>query len=504
MILLKERNERMGKKRIGWLMVICLTVTLLLGPGAPPAQSFGPVLDPSKITIEAPLAGETLTGGSKYEIMWDVAINDYVQFGLAYTTDNGASFVNIADGDKNTFAPDDSYTWTVPNISEPSVQIAVIVTVPSNSFPPLPTSYYNLSDKFAIKKSSMILKPDLPDINPLILIPLAPANLTGTALSATSIQLNWEDKSVNETCFVIERQGPGTVPNQQIATVNANVTTYTDSGLTPATEYVYQIKARNQHGDSAIAGPVTVKTKAGVVLPVVTLAAPTALKADTVTNAHVVLSWQDNSDNETGFKIERATGSGTFTELAAVGAGIATYNDPSVFTGNAYSYRVRAYNANENSNYSNTVTVNIPTGTTPPSNSTTTPATTLRFVIGESKFLWNSIVQPMEVAPIIREDRTLLPIRYVAEPLGAQVLWNQMERKVSIKTATRTIELWIDNNTATVDGHQVMIDPVNPNVMPIVIPPGRTMLPLRFIADNLDCNVQWNANASEVVVTYPK
>ena len=190
--------------------------------------------------------------------------------------------------------------------------------------------------------------------------------------------------------------------------------------------------------------------------------------------------------------------------MAAVGAGVATYNDPSVFAGNAYSYRVRAYNANENSNYSNTVTVNIPTGTTPPSNSTTTPATTLRFVIGESKFLWNSIVQPMEVAPIIREDRTLLPIRYVAEPLGAQVLWNQMERKVSIKTATRTIELWIDNNTATVDGNQVMIDPLNSNVMPIVIPPGRTMLPLRFIADNLDCNVQWNANASEVVVTYPK
>ena len=72
----------MRKIQIGWLMVLCLTFALVLGPGAPPAKSFGPVLDPGRIIIEAPLAGETLTGGSKYEIMWDVAINDYVQFDL--------------------------------------------------------------------------------------------------------------------------------------------------------------------------------------------------------------------------------------------------------------------------------------------------------------------------------------------------------------------------------------------------------------------------------------
>jgi len=86
----------------------------------------------------------------------------------------------------------------------------------------------------------------------------------------------------------------------------------------------------------------------------------------------------------------------------------------------------------------------------------------------------------------------------VADPLGAQVLWNEIERKVSIKTASKTIELWIDNNTARVNGQSVMIDPDNPNVMPIVIPPGRTMLPLRFIADNLDCNVDWNDLTREV------
>jgi titin len=76
----------------------------------------------------------------------------------------------------------------------------------------------------------------------------------------------------------------------------------------------------------------------------------------------------------------------------------------------------------------------------------------------------------MDVAPIIKEGRTLLPVRYVADPLGAQVLWNEIERKVSIKTASKTIELWIDNNTASVNGQKLLIDPNNPNVMPIVIP----------------------------------
>ena len=499
----------MRKKQVGWLTVLCLVVALVLGPGAPPAQSFGPVLDKSRIFIEAPLAGETLTGGSKYEIMWDVAINDYVQFDLAYTTDGGATYEIIVTGDKNTFTIDDSYTWTVPNIAAPSIQIAVILTVPSNSMPQIPTAYYNLSGQFSIKKSSNLLKPNLPDINPVILIPLAPANLTGTALSTNSVKLEWEDKSSNETNFIIERKGPGMAPNEEIATVNANVTTFTDTGLTADTEYMYQVRASNQNGKSNFAGPVTVQTKAAIVLPVITLAAPTELKADSVTNTNVVLSWKDNSDNESGFKIERATGSGTYTELAAVAAGIVSYTDPSVIQGNAYSYRVRAWNSNENSAYSNTVTVNIAAGTTPPAETETkpptgSPETTLRFVIGQSKYSWNGTNQPMDVAPIIREGRTLLPVRYVADPLGAQVLWNEAERKVTIKTTSKTIELWINNNTATVNGTKVLIDPNNTKVMPVVIPPGRTMLPLRFIADNLDCNVEWNYANKEAIVTYPK
>ena len=496
----------MRNKQIGWLTVICLTVALLLGPGAPQAQC-APVINniyaPDKIFFGAPAPGDTLTAGSEVDIMWylDVlTLNDYVNFAISYTTDNGATYQTITSGTKDTYTNNDRYTWTVPNISAPKVQIKIAVTVPAGFM--TNDVYYNLSGEFAINKPITIIKPNLPDIKPILLIPSAPANLTGKALSIDSVELEWEDTSSNETNFIIVRKWPGTVAYQEIASVDANETTFTDTGLTEGSEYMYQVCASNQNGQSDFVGPVTVKTKVQLVIPISKLSAPTELQADSVTNTRVVLSWQDNSDIESGFSIERAAGSGTYKELATVAEDITSYTDSSVIQGQTYSYRVRAWTSNENSEYSNTVTANIAAAESkPPANSS---ETTLRFTIGQSKYLWNDISQAMDVAPIIREGRTLLPVRYVADPLGAQVLWNEIERKVSIRTATRTIELWIDNNTAAVNGQKVLIDPNNTKVMPIVIPPGRTMLPLRFITDNLDCDVDWNDLNKEVTVTWPK
>jgi len=109
----------------------------------------------------------------------------------------------------------------------------------------------------------------------------------------------------------------------------------------------------------------------------------------------------------------------------------------------------------------------------------------------------------MDVAPIIYEERTLLPIRYVAEALGAEVSWNESEQKVTITFKDIVIELWISKNNAKVNGVYKFIDPENPKVTPIIIPPGRTMLPIRFIAENMGCKVDWDANLREVKVTYP-
>lgn len=64
--------------------------------------------------------------------------------------------------------------------------------------------------------------------------------------------------------------------------------------------------------------------------------------------------------------------------------------------------------------------------------------------------------------------------------------------------------MWIGQNTALVNGVEKQIDADNSSVAPLIIPPGRTMLPLRFISENLGCQVEWDSGLREVKVTYPK
>ncbi len=61
--------------------------------------------------------------------------------------------------------------------------------------------------------------------------------------------------------------------------------------------------------------------------------------------------------------------------------------------------------------------------------------------------------------------------------------------------------MWIGNNKAVVDGNEELIDPGNSDVAPIILPPGRTMLPLRFVAEALGCEVDWDAQTRTVTVT---
>ena len=78
------------------------------------------------------------------------------------------------------------------------------------------------------------------------------------------------------------------------------------------------------------------------------------LVATTISSSQVNLSWQDDSDNETGFKIERKTGAGgTYSQIATVGANVTSYSNTSLSANTTYYYRVRAYSAAGNSDYSN-------------------------------------------------------------------------------------------------------------------------------------------------------
>ncbi len=152
----------------------------------------------------------------------------------------------------------------------------------------------------------------------------------------------------NETGFKIERKTGAGGTYSQIATVGAGVVAYSNTGLTPNTTYYYRVRATNAGGDSPYSNEANATTLD------VAPAAPSGLAATAISSSQVNLSWADNATNETGFKIERKTGSGgTYAEIATVGAGVTTYSNTGLTGATAYFYRVRATNAIGDSAYSN-------------------------------------------------------------------------------------------------------------------------------------------------------
>lgn len=135
----------------------------------------------------------------------------------------------------------------------------------------------------------------------------------------------------------------------------------------------------------------------------------------------------------------------------------------------------------------------------------TAPQIVLKFNIGQITSYFKSgnaaeVSKPLDAAPFLKGNRTFLPIRFVVEPLGGTITWNQDDQKVTITKGTTTIELWIGNNVAKINGKQVQIDAANPDVKPMIVNPGRTMLPLRFISEALGCTVEWDQLTYQVTV----
>ena len=106
------------------------------------------------------------------------------------------------------------------------------------------------------------------------------------------------------------------------------------------------------------------------------------------------------------------------------------------------------------------------------------------------KYLYN------DVAPVVISDRTMLPARFVAENLGAEVGWDETNECVTIKDDKHSIELYIGSNNAKVDGKEVVLDSV-----PFVAN-DRTYCPVRFICESLEAKVEWLEDTEEIVIEW--
>ncbi|HEX9117704.1 MAG TPA: fibronectin type III domain-containing protein [Anaerolineae bacterium] len=195
--------------------------------------------------------------------------------------------------------------------------------------------------------------------------PAAPTNLRATAASPESILLQWDDKSNNEAGFQIERQS-GAIWNL-VGTAVANQTSYTDHGLTPAMTYSYRVRATGATGPSSYSNIATATTLPPP--PLALPAPPTNLQAANTTSTSTYLTWQDNANNEAGFKLEMLLYPGDFQEIGAgsLGANATGIQVVDLPPGAEMLFRITAYNAAGNSgspaDNSNVVRVKTPAQT---------------------------------------------------------------------------------------------------------------------------------------------
>ncbi|MEW6572553.1 MAG: copper amine oxidase N-terminal domain-containing protein [Bacillota bacterium] len=99
-----------------------------------------------------------------------------------------------------------------------------------------------------------------------------------------------------------------------------------------------------------------------------------------------------------------------------------------------------------------------------------------------------------DVPPQIVSRRMLVPLRKFAETLGCTVDWDSSTRQVVLVRGNRVVVLGVGQNTATVDGEQVALD------VAAVIVNGRVLVPIRFVSETLDAEVDYHAESSMVVV----
>ena len=112
----------------------------------------------------------------------------------------------------------------------------------------------------------------------------------------------------------------------------------------------------------------------------------------------------------------------------------------------------------------------------------------------EYKILLDGRYLTFDQPPVNRSGRILVPMRAIFEALGANVDWDKDNRKVTGTAKESKIQLVIGDSTAYINDKPVLLD------VPAVIENGRTLVPVRFISESLDAEVDWDGNKKTVII----
>ena len=121
---------------------------------------------------------------------------------------------------------------------------------------------------------------------------------------------------------------------------------------------------------------------------------------------------------------------------------------------------------------------------------------TVNMRIGDSQMTVNGEVSELDSPPVIIDSRTLVPIRAIVEALDGKVQWyGETKTAVLQNKDGKSVTLTINSTEALQTGEKVQLD------TPPVIINGRTMLPIRFVAESFGYKTDWNADDKSIVIS---
>jgi hypothetical protein len=120
--------------------------------------------------------------------------------------------------------------------------------------------------------------------------------------------------------------------------------------------------------------------------------------------------------------------------------------------------------------------------------------------IGNEKAFINDEEVVLEAAPYIKNGRTMVPIRFIAESLGAEVGWDDATKSITIQKEDITISLKIGSTEAFLEEEGAIGREKITLEAPPEIVNGRTFVPLRFISEAFGATLDWNGDIKEITI----
>lgn len=122
----------------------------------------------------------------------------------------------------------------------------------------------------------------------------------------------------------------------------------------------------------------------------------------------------------------------------------------------------------------------------------------IELFIGNKKFIINGFEKEIDTSPFILNGRTYVPIRFIVEAFGGNITYNENDRSILFTLHDKSILMFVDKKNYFVNFKEYFMD--SP---PIIVKPGRVMVPIRFIAEAIDSKVLWDENLKKITIIYP-